>query len=245
MARTVREIMNPELFSLRPSDTAEEAVEYVLALGITGAPVLDEQRMPLGVVSLRDLLRKSDKQSVAERMTVPAIVVGENERIESAARTLSRHGVHRVVVVDAEGRAVGVASSVDFVRALLGLPSTHPDSFPHWDKQLGVSWTDDQLLELEGVDSAPDGPGVLVLVSGKSGVPERVVWSESATNVRTRLYELLARNPDEAPDVARIFRAYPELRFRATALRSPTEQERVVEAMLARSREGLMPACVE
>lgn len=233
MAKTVKEIMNRELFSLRPNDGTDDALGYIVALGITAAPVLDEDRRPLGVASFRDLLPVPAPGKVLERMSVPAISVSENVSVEEVARLLAERGVHRVVVVDGEGRAVGVASSLDVVRALLGLPAVHPATFPHWDKAHGVSWTDDTILELDRLDVAPDGPGVLALATGGRGVEERLVWAEAAHNVRTRLYDIVSRPQDEQPLLRRIIDGNPNLRFRAAAVESLDHRQGVAEALMA------------
>ncbi len=245
MAKTVEEIMNPELFSLRPNDGTEEALGYLVALGITAAPVLDEERRPLGVASFRDLLLPRAPAKVADRMTVPAISVPRKASIEAVARLLDEHGVHRVVVIDDEGRAIGVASSIDVIRGLLGVPAAHPSTFPHWDKRRGVSWSDDTLLELDRLDLAPDSPGVFALVSGGKGVPERVAWAEPANNVRTRLYDILSRPQDEQPILKRLLSATKGLRFRAAAIDSEADRESVAESMMAEALSTLTPVVVE
>jgi len=245
MPKTVHEIMNRELFSLRIQDGTDDALGYIVGLGITAAPVLDEAKKPIGLASFRDLLRSSAPATVAERMTVPAITIGEGASVETAARLLAERGVHRVVVVDTEGKAVGVASALDVIRGLLGLPASHPSAFPHWDKKHGVSWSDDTLLDLERLDVAPDGPGVLAVIRGGKAVEERVVWAEAAHNVRTRLYDLLSRPQDEQPMLKRILASYAGLRFRAAAIHMADQREAVSEALMAEALSGLAPASAE
>jgi CBS domain len=239
MPKTAREIMNTELFSLRPSDDGEDALGYIVALGITAAPVLDEARRPMGVASFRDFLLPRGPCKVAERMTVPAVTVSADTSIEDAARLLVERGVHRVVVVDPEGRAVGIASSLDVIRGLLGLPASHPSTFPHWDKARGVSFTDDTLLELDRLEVAPDGPGVLALLSGGKNTSERVVWAEPARNVRTRLYDIVSRPQDDQPILKHIVEQHGTLRFRAASVASLDQRERVAESLLAESLRGV------
>jgi len=233
MAKTVQEIMNRELFSLRPNDGTDDALGYIVALGITAAPVLDEEREPIGVASFRDLLPLPAPGKVAERMTVPAITVAESATVEAVAHILAERGVHRVIVVDADGRAVGVASSLDVVRGLLGLPASHPSTFPHWDRVHGVSWTDDLVLEMDRLDAAPNGPGVLVLSTGGRDVPERVVWAEAAHNVRTRLHDIVSRPQEEQPVLRRILDGGASLRFRAAAMDSQDRCQSVAESLMA------------
>lgn len=217
MAKFAREIMNNELFSLRPTDNVEQALGYILALGITGAPVLGEDHRPLGLASFRDLLSSRKPTTVRECMTAPAVTVGEAATIDQAAQILAEHDVHRAVVTDADGRATGMVSSLDVIRGLLGIPARHPASFPHFDKAFGITWSDDTMLELERFDVAPDGPGILVLISGGKGQPERIVWTEAPHNVRTRLHELVSV-PQDNPLISRLLDHRSNLRFRAASV---------------------------
>ncbi len=243
MAKSVHEIMNRELFSLRVDDDAADALGYILALGITAAPVLDDQHRPVGVVSFRDLLPHRVGAKVSERMTSPAITVAEQTSIEQAASLIAERGVHRVVVVNGEGLAVGVASSIDLIAGLLGLPAKHPDTFPHYDRKRGITWTDDTLLDMDRVGAAPDGPGVFVLVAGGKGKPERPVWCEASSNVRTRLYDLLSRPQDENAELKRVMDLYHGgIRFRASGITSSDARSRVAESVMAEVRALPGPA---
>lgn len=130
MPQTVREVMNAELFAVSPDATADDVRNGLLGLRVSGAPVLDEEGRPLGVVALRDLVERSG-ESAAERMTRPAAVIEAGAGVETAARQLVEKGYHRLIVVDEAGRAVGVISALDVIRSLLGLASVHPAPFPH------------------------------------------------------------------------------------------------------------------
>lgn len=241
MARAAREIMNRELFSLRSDERTDDALGFIVALGVSGAPVLDESGRPIGVISFHDLVRGGSDARVGDRMTTPAITVTEETGVEEVARIVGERGVHRVVVVDDGGVAVGIVSSVDLVRALVGMPARHPSTFPHYDEDLGASWTDDTELELEKLDAAPDGPGVLVLVRGGVGVEERVVWAEPANNVRTRLYDILSL-PQSDRLLGRVLTQYKHLRFRAACISDPAARLAAARALGRRhevpSREG-------
>jgi hypothetical protein len=111
-----------------------------------------------------------------------------------------------------------VVSAVDLVRALVGLPARRPRSFPHFDVETGLVWTDDTKLDLDHVlESAPPAPGCFQLIYGGVMIPERIVWSEESLNVRGRLVDLLAA-PAEQPAMLRVWieRGLPNMRFRAT-----------------------------
>lgn len=232
MAKTVKEIMNSELLSVRPGDSAERALAYILAFDVTAVPVLDDRGKPLGVASLRDLLSRKSETTVAECMTAPAATIREGESIDRAARQLSDQTLHRLVVVSEQGRATGVVSALDVLSALLGRPVRHPAPFPHYDKALDVFWTDDMLLELDNIEAVPNGPGVLVLVSGGQHRAEHVVWAEAVNNLPARLSELVARPHTEKQELIRLLEREPRLRFRASHIPSEQGRERVARSII-------------
>lgn len=240
MAKTVQEIMNAELFSVRTDDTAADALGFILALDITGAAVVDDDHRPIGMVTMRDLVRAGAGKLVEHAMTSPAITIAATATIIEAAQKICDLSLHRLVVTDASGAAIGMLSALDVVAGLAGLPARHPAPFPHYDREVAVCWSDDAVLELERAGLAPDGPGVLVLIHGKAGVPERVVWAEGCHNVRTRIEELLSV-PQSEPMLARALRL-GELRFRTASIPDAAERERVVLAVQGKAMAALQPA---
>lgn len=237
MAQIVEEIMNRELFTLRPDEPVEQARRYLLALGITGAPVVDENGRPLGLLSLRDTLGGPPGARARERMTSPAVTVREDATIPEAAQTLVETRRHRLVVVDEAGRAVGMVSSVDLVAGLLGLPASHPETFPHYDRTTGLTWTDDTPLERSRIDIAPAGPGLLVLVRGGAGEPEQIVWAEATQDLRGRLLDLLTA--PQPPPLSEIL-SRDGLRFRAASAPEEEERRRAL-AIVAAGKHGRGP----
>ena len=237
MAVKVSEIMNRELFSVGPAEPADATLASILALGITGAPVVDEAGKPLGMVSWRDLVGDQPGRTAGERMTAPPAIVAAEASIANAARRLARTGYHRLIVVDVSGRAVGIVSSLDVVRGLMGLPTPHPASFPHLDPETGLAWTDDVPLVTDEIGAAPEGPGVLVLRHGGAGTPEKVIWAESAPSVRRRLQEILTTTP---PALLSAWLERGGLRFRAASAASEPERAAAVAVVLRRA--AAMPA---
>lgn len=121
----VRDIMNPQLLYVSDGDAPDAITAKLLRFGVTGAPVLDALYRPTGFVSLRDVA--SDGKSY--RVSRPVVTTHDDEPIEVAARMLADADLRHLVVIDRGGRAVGVVSALDFVRALSGLPPRHPPRF--------------------------------------------------------------------------------------------------------------------
>lgn len=126
MPKTVADIMNPKLLYIKDGDRVSLARRHIIDFGITAVPVLDETHRPVGVVSLRDLAR--DEGDRFEPSGVVATVKA-SESIDEGAKKLAESEYHHLVVVDDKGVAVGMVSSLDFLRALVGLPPRHPEKF--------------------------------------------------------------------------------------------------------------------
>ncbi len=130
MSLTVRDVMNPQLLYVSEGDGADVVATKLLRFGVTGAPVLDAFYRPTGFVSLRDIAADGKSFHVSR----PVVTTLEDEPVDAAARALVAADLRHLVVVDRGGRAVGVVSALDFVRALAGLPPRHP---PRFDVDVG------------------------------------------------------------------------------------------------------------
>ncbi|WP_370962592.1 CBS domain-containing protein [Amycolatopsis sp. cg9] len=134
--RKVGSVMTTDVATVGP-DTPFKAVAVLLASwNISGAPVVDEDGLVLGVVSQGDLLereaphgllepgsrqakRKAGAAFVADLMTSPAITVRVGDDVAVAAKLLEQHHFHRLPVVGDDGKLAGVVSRSDLLRVFL------------------------------------------------------------------------------------------------------------------------------
>ncbi|WP_215546506.1 CBS domain-containing protein [Amycolatopsis sp. CA-230715] len=118
-------------------DTSLKAIAVLLASwGVSGAPVVEEDGTVVGVVSQGDLLRrkaahgrfriagaalrrKETGSYASDLMTAPAVTVGRDEDVSRAARLMEERRVHRLPVVDEDGKLVGVVARGDLLRVFL------------------------------------------------------------------------------------------------------------------------------
>jgi CBS domain-containing protein len=121
--RSVGDLMTPTAVSVRPGTTFKEIARILDEYDITAVPVVDDRDRPIGVVSEADLLRKQTsrgtRNSARDLMTSPAVVAEPGWHAVRAARTMERHKVKRLPVVDGHGRLIGVISRSDLVRLFL------------------------------------------------------------------------------------------------------------------------------
>jgi len=228
MARVVREIMNSEVLTLRPDLPLIDARHQLRAFGVGAAPVVDQARKPVGVLSVKDILDTDGR--AADRMSRPALCVPSSALVEDAARRLAATGVHHLVVVDGAGETVGMLSTLDLLRALLGMPTPHPAAFPHWDAATEASWSDDLMLDEDHADQAPEGPGVLAIITSFVGEADRVVWVEDCQDVRSRALAIVKSPMKQEPSLVHVL-SRPNLRFRAARLTDEAKRSRVLATL--------------
>ena len=135
------------------------------------------------------------------------------------------------------GHVTGVVSAIDVIRGLLGLPAVHPAGFPHLDAETHLTWTDDVPLDLDHLEWAPDGPGVVQIIHGGAGMSDAVVWVEACENCYTRLTDMLAEPQSDQPNLSWWLRHQP-LRFRAAAASDAAQRAHASSAVITSSETG-------
>jgi CBS domain-containing protein len=88
--------------------------------GYSGAPVVDDEGVPVGVVSKTDLLRHGVTREgrVKDIMTPMSFTLHEEQSLSKASALMAYEGIHRLPVVDAAGKVVGLLSSLDILHWL-------------------------------------------------------------------------------------------------------------------------------
>ena len=115
---TAKEIMTKEVVSTRPSCQVDEVIRVLYHHGISGLPVLDDEKRVIGMVTEADILGRTTGQDTVEQiMSAPAHTVAEDSSLEDIATLLNEKKIKRVPVVS-EDKLVGIVSRADVVRAL-------------------------------------------------------------------------------------------------------------------------------
>lgn len=121
----IGDIMTREVFTLRPTATADEASWALAVRGISGAPVRDGMGRLVGVVSRSDLTDPErhplglGDQTIREIMTPAMLTLHESDPALNAVRLMVREEVHRILVVNDAGDLVGIITPTDVLRAML------------------------------------------------------------------------------------------------------------------------------
>jgi CBS domain-containing protein len=139
---TIGEVMAREAVCVTADMSVEAIGALLLERGFSGVPVVDEQGFPVGVVSKTDLLRERAvngdteahspnlddgfhletlvRATASEVMMPVAYTLEEHQPIGDAIRVMMTERVHRVPVVDSDGRVAGMLSTMDILRWLDG-----------------------------------------------------------------------------------------------------------------------------
>jgi CBS domain-containing protein len=121
--RTVAEVMSRRVHVAGPLASFKQLVRLISENRVSAIPIVDQQGVPIGIVSESDLLLDERHvgrggEAVASRfMTSPVITVGADASRTQAASLMRDRNVRRLVVVDDRGRIAGIVSRSD----LLGL----------------------------------------------------------------------------------------------------------------------------
>jgi len=127
-ARPVRDFCRNELILCSVDDVVQEKAAVMAERGISSVIVCQEG-VPVGIFTDRDLRNKvvaigGDPRSLLAGaiMSGPLIVVREDDFLFEAVYQMTRHGIHRLVVVDADGRLCGMLTESDLIRAQSNSP---------------------------------------------------------------------------------------------------------------------------
>jgi CBS domain-containing protein len=142
---TAKDVMTAPPITIPASASVGEVATILDENEISGAPVVNDQERPIGVVSRTDLLRllieggpgrRPDRSfleliaadspsglsvdveemgTAEEFMTGDPVTVPLDEPLAKIARRMAEERVHRVIVVDQDGRAAGIVTTLDLL----------------------------------------------------------------------------------------------------------------------------------
>ena len=120
--RPIREIEQRRVVSCSADDALVDIVGRMREMSISCVVVVDGAH-PTAILTDRDLRNKviaagRDPAGLRVRdvMSAPVITIGEDDVLYEALYRMSRHGIHRLVVVDRKGALAGIVTVTDLLR---------------------------------------------------------------------------------------------------------------------------------
>jgi IMP dehydrogenase len=104
--------------TIGPDRLVRDAVDLMRAHHISGLPVVDGERRPVGILTRRDLrFERNLEQRVSDVMTRKLVTVPESVTAQQSIELLHKHRIEKLVVVDGAGRLKGLITIKDIEQA--------------------------------------------------------------------------------------------------------------------------------
>lgn len=113
---TVASVMTTRVVSVTPETPLRELAATMAEARVGAVPVVDRLGQPVGVVSRAELATRRGTRA-AELMTTPVRAIHADEPVSFVARLLARPRIRRLLVINWDGRLVGVVTRRDLARA--------------------------------------------------------------------------------------------------------------------------------
>ncbi|AJD40212.1 IMP dehydrogenase [Rhizobium sp. SEMIA 4085] len=183
-------VINP--VTIGPDATLAEALSLMKTHGISGIPVVEKSGRLVGILTNRDVRFASDPaQKVHELMTKDNLVtVKENVDQQEAKRLLHSHRIEKLLVVDPEGRCVGLITVKDIEKSQLN-PNASKDAQGRLRAAAAISVGDDGFERAERLIEA----GVdLLVVDTAHGHSQRVLDAVTRVKKLSNSVRIMAGN---------------------------------------------------
>ena len=127
-------VQQHNLVTVRPDQSINEVINIMIEKRISGAPVLDENRKLVGIISERDCLRiivdqayhnlPHSEPKVADYMTRDVKTMSPDNNVVEAATEFLNSPIRRMPVVE-NGVLIGQVSRIDILRAAKSISPTN------------------------------------------------------------------------------------------------------------------------
>lgn len=183
-------VVNP--VTIGPDATLAEALSLMKSHGISGIPVVEKSGRLVGILTNRDVRFASDpEQKIHELMTKDNLVtVKENVEQQEAKRLLHSHRIEKLLVVDTEGRCVGLITVKDIEKSQLN-PNASKDAQGRLRAAAAISVGDDGYERAERlIDAGVD----MLVVDTAHGHSQRVLDAVTRVKKLSNSVRIMAGN---------------------------------------------------
>jgi len=192
----VRDVMTSEVATVGQDDPLPMVVDLLLSRDVKAVPVTSQNGKVLGIVTGGDLLSRAGMETrlslqamlpeelrdeersrlaahtVRDVMTAPAMTIGERASLREAAGIMTKKGLKRLPVVDADGELIGIVSRADILRAAANVAPTVAEALPRFTAGLLQQARDVMFTD---VPTAGPGDALPEVVAKLVGSPLRRV----------------------------------------------------------------------
>lgn len=125
MERLVRDIYHKGVIFCKPDTPLQEVVRVMADTEIHAIMVAEQEgESPVGVVSHSDAISHYGEDLAAilarEVMTPQVVSISEGATVAEASKKLIESHIHRLLVIDDNGKPLGILSTTDIIREMRG-----------------------------------------------------------------------------------------------------------------------------
>ncbi|KAA6343530.1 Inosine-5'-monophosphate dehydrogenase [termite gut metagenome] len=141
--------------TIKEGSTVGDALNLMTEYKIGGIPVVDDNKILVGIVTNRDLrFEKNTNKSIDEVMTKNNIITtNQSTDLESAAQILQKYKIEKLPVVDKDNKLIGLVTYKDITKAK-DKPMACKDSKGRLRVAAGVGVTADTFDRMEALVTA-------------------------------------------------------------------------------------------
>lgn len=141
--------------TIRRGSTVRDALAMMEEFHIGGIPVVDDNRILVGIVTNRDLRFEQDlNRKIDEVMTSDNLVTtNQSTNLDEAAQILQKHKIEKLPVVDPEGHLIGLVTYKDITKAK-DKPNACKDALGRLRVAAGVGVTADSMERVDSLVAA-------------------------------------------------------------------------------------------
>nr|KJR73946.1 MAG: histidine kinase [Thermoproteus sp. AZ2] len=121
----VGDIMTKKPLTAKPDDPLEKYIDILSKRRYRGIPVVDDQGRPIGLLmasrAVETLAKCRADVKVADIMTTNPPTINVDEDIHEAIRAMISNNIGRLLVIDDEGKLVGIVTRTDILTRIASL----------------------------------------------------------------------------------------------------------------------------
>lgn len=138
----VKTLMTKDPVVIQLPATREYALELFRKHNVRSFPVVNKEGKLVGIISIKRVLLHPDEDQLAMLIRREVPVVKPDDDLKKAVRKMLEMDYRRVVVVDDEGKVVGILTVGDIVRRYLAKNEKLRDITiePYYQRNVGVVW---------------------------------------------------------------------------------------------------------
>ena len=117
-----KDVMITSIFTIQPKEHVALARLRMLRHGVGALPVVDDDNILLGIITLRDIDIAGERTYelfVKDLMTADLETGRENTPISEIAEIMLQTGIQRIPIIEKEGKLIGLITQTIVIRAAM------------------------------------------------------------------------------------------------------------------------------